>query len=401
LHETWCKNIGTFCSPPPESIDWAKSDESTELPREQSTDSSRVSKLEYVIQDGSMTVYDINALPTAKVVKTKTIPTDSGTRGTVACGDTLWISYGSDNTRNLGRTPHLMAWDLVNDVIKWNRAYNFGIDSMSITRDCSKIYMPEGELSPGGLWAEIDATNGNVLGTINAGGHGPHNTFIPSAGTHVYMGPRQTSSLVEANVPANTIVRTFASMTNHTVRPFTVSDDEKFAFATDTGILGFQVFDVATGNKLFSLTPPGFSCSGGQGASACSHGISLSPDSKEIYVIDAGNSANHVHVYDVSKLPGTAPSLTTTITLIHGWTGSESPCAYDCLKDGWIHHSLDGKYAFVGDSGAVIDTSTRKEVAFLPAMKNTRKEIEIDFSGGHVCATMQNRQSSTNPQVCH
>jgi len=26
LHEAWCKNIGTFCSPPPESIDWAKSD---------------------------------------------------------------------------------------------------------------------------------------------------------------------------------------------------------------------------------------------------------------------------------------------------------------------------------------------------------------------------------------
>ena len=25
LHEAWCKNIGTFCSPP-ESIDWAKSD---------------------------------------------------------------------------------------------------------------------------------------------------------------------------------------------------------------------------------------------------------------------------------------------------------------------------------------------------------------------------------------
>jgi hypothetical protein len=28
LHEAWCKNIGTFCSPPPESIDWAKSDAS-------------------------------------------------------------------------------------------------------------------------------------------------------------------------------------------------------------------------------------------------------------------------------------------------------------------------------------------------------------------------------------
>jgi hypothetical protein len=26
LREAWCKNIGTFCSPPPESTDWAKSD---------------------------------------------------------------------------------------------------------------------------------------------------------------------------------------------------------------------------------------------------------------------------------------------------------------------------------------------------------------------------------------
>jgi hypothetical protein len=39
--------------------------------------------------------------------------------------------------------------------------YSFGIDSMSVTPDCSKIYMPEGAFSSGGRWYVIDAATGN------------------------------------------------------------------------------------------------------------------------------------------------------------------------------------------------------------------------------------------------
>ena len=36
-------------------------------------------------------------------------------------------------------------------------------------------------------------------------------------------------------------------------------------------------------------------------------------------------------------------------------SGEESPCSYDCARDGWIQHSLDGRFVYVGDSGDVFD----------------------------------------------
>jgi hypothetical protein len=91
---------------------------------------------------------------------------------------------------------------------------------------------------------------------------------------------------------------------------------------------------------------------------------------------------NYVHVFDVTGLPGSAPRQVADIRLLGALSHKESPCAYDCLKDGWLHHSRDGRYVFVGDSGDVIDTTLRKTAMTLPALANSRKEIEIDFEGG-------------------
>jgi hypothetical protein len=85
---------------------------------------------------------------------------------------------------------------------------------------------------------------------------------------------------------------------------------------------------------------------------------------------------------------------------------NERDCAYDCLGDGWLHHSLDGRYVLVGDSGDVIDTGMQSGydnppvvVGFLPEMWNSRKEIEIDFENGEVIAAMNNRSSVGRGQV--
>jgi YVTN family beta-propeller protein len=352
---------------------------------------------EYVVNDGSLTVYDIDVLPQVSVVKTKALPNSGGTRGAVGCHDTLWVSYGSDKTQRLTNTPTLLAYDLVNDIVKWTRTYSFGIDSMSVTSDCSKIYMPEGELSTGGRWYVIDAATGDPTGaSVNSTGVGPHNTIIPASTEHIFMGSRFSAYLVEGSIASNSVLKQIGPVTAGSstgIRPFTIDGSESMAFVTLTGYLGFQVFNIKTGALLHTVPVPGYSCSGGVGASSCSHGISLSPNGKEIYLIDTGNTANHVHVFDVSRLPGAAPTLLSTITLKTSFSGNEAPCAYDCVRDGWIHHSLDGKYVFVGDSGDVIDTATRSVIATLPAMRNSRKEIEIDFQNGNVVAAMRNRSS--------
>jgi DNA-binding beta-propeller fold protein YncE len=120
--------------------------------------------------------------------------------------------------------------------------------------------------------------------------------------------------------------------------------------------------------------------------SAPSHGISLSPNEKELYVIDAPNS--YVHVFDVSHVPASAPVQVADIPLTQPMLSRpETPCAYDCLKDGWLQHSRDGRFVYVGDAGDVIATTTRKVVAYLPPLANTRKMLEIDWSNGLPIAT--------------
>jgi hypothetical protein len=110
--------------------------------------------------------------------------------------------------------------------------------------------------------------------------------------------------------------------------------------------------------------------------------------------MDAINS--YVHVFDVTGLPGSPPRQVADIRLIGAVFGKESPCAYDCRKSGWLHHSRNGRYVFVGDSGDVIDTVLRKTAMTLPALANTRKDIEIDFEDGVPLPiwAMNNRTSS-------
>jgi hypothetical protein len=83
---------------------------------------------------------------------------------------------------------------------------------------------------------------------------------------------------------------------------------------------------------------------------------------------------------------GSAPVHLASIP-VSGWSGKESPCAYDCGRDGWLQHSLDGRFVYVGDSGEVIETATRRVLTTLPTLANTRKFIEIDWRAGAPVAT--------------
>jgi hypothetical protein len=170
------------------------------------------------------------------------------------------------------------------------------------------------------------------------------------------------------------------------VRPFTINGRQTLAYTTATGFLGFQVSSIVTGHVLYTQGFPGFGWSPASfSPSAPSHGISLSPDERSVWVMDAPNS--YVHVFDVSGVPGSAPRLLANVRLSHSMSGTESPCAYDCARDGWIQHSRDGRFVYVGDSGDVFDARTYRRVAYLPALRNTRKMLEIDWRGGVPVAT--------------
>jgi hypothetical protein len=352
-------------------------------PRSASLASESTRHYEYVFPDQAIDVYDIDHRH--RLVQQISLPGISGIRGVVTSPRThmLYISHGGDGGAN--GSGSLLKYDLVAGGVVWDRRYSSGIDSMAISRDGARIYMPDGELSDNGTWNVIDASSGDVIDAIQAG-LGPHNTIAGLSGAYVYLGGRNSPYLNVASTATNQITKRIGPLRSG-VRPFTINGRETLAYTTATGFLGFQVSSIATGRVLFTSgfghrfrwNPAHF------GPSAPSHGISLSPDERQLWVIDAPN--NYVHVFDVTKLPRRAPRRIADIKLRDPLTGSEVGCSYDCDREGWLQHSRSGCFVYVGDSGDVFSTVTFKRVAFLPALRNTRKHLEIDWRRGLPVAT--------------
>jgi hypothetical protein len=336
-------------------------------------------QLEYVLEDGRVSVYDINRR--FKLVHTIRLPqTEAGVRGVTVAPAThlMFISYGGDGGGN--GNGSVLAYDLVGGGVVWDVHLNSGIDSGWVSPDGSKLYMPTGEMAASGIWNVLSTANGSVIGTIQ-GGAGAHNTIASGDGRYVYLGGRNHNYL-DVYETATGHVREVGPLEGG-VRPFTVNAANTLAFTTATGFSGFQVSQIQTGKVLFTVSfgpvPSGFPYS------APSHGASLSPDGKQLYVIDAVHKA--VQAWDVSRAgEGVAPTRLGVIA-VSGLNGSESRCAYDCAQDGWVQHSRDGRFVFVGDSGDVIDTAARAVVAKLPTLANTRKSIEVDWQSGVPVAT--------------
>ena len=325
----------------------------------------------YVFPPGSIDVYDMDN--GFSLVKSVPFPLTKGqspvyVRGGVASAATgmLYLSYGSDTAGG-----SMLKYDLVKDSIVWTQSYSFGVDSMSISPDGQKIYMPTGEGAyTQGIWQVIDANTGSLIGSLDSGGKGPHNTNTSLSGAHIYLGPRYSNYLVLADANTLSIIRNIGPVTAG-VRPFTTDANEKYAFITTSGNVGFEVSDINTGQNLYWVCPPGFCWTSGSynSISGVSHGISLSPDNREIYLIDL--PYNHVHVFDVTGLPGTAPVDVADI-----------PLNCKLPDEGWLQHSRDGRFVWVGDCGDVIDTGTRKIVANMPSLLNTRIFNEVDVQTG-------------------
>jgi hypothetical protein len=358
---------------------------------------------EYVFTSGFIYVYDIDHSGT--LVKTLTVPTTAGVRGAVASAVTkkLYVSYGSDS----GAGGSQLAFDLATDTVVWTQNYSHGVDSQAISPDGTKIFMPTGEISSGSTWEVEDPSTGNDIGSISVGGTGtgsgtgPHNTIVNQAGTRVYMGLRDPNlgggqginDFGIADTSSKQIVGKITP-TQSGVRPFTINSKETLVYMSVTDFMGFQVGDLMTGKVIYAVPIdgtgiPGFTTS--FSVTDPSHGIALSADDSTLYLVDYPN--NYVHVFDVSKVPASAPKQIANIKLPDNFTATQAQCAYDCGGDGWLHLSHDGAYLFVGDTPDVISTSTRTLAMNMPMMANSRIEIEIDFQGTNPVWAMGQRSS--------
>lgn len=331
----------------------------------------------YVFPDQTVYVYDMDN--GFKLIKQISFPTANGGRGIMAdpAGGFLYLIYGGDGGAH-GNNGSLLKYNLIKNTIAWTKTYPFGVDSGALSPDGKTIYMPDGEASYDGTWHVINASDGTVKGSIfTVTGNAAHNTIVGFTGQNVYMGGLNNPTFFTASTSTNKVTQAIGSMVGG-VRPFTINGSESLVFTTHTGFLGFQVSNLKTGKILYTVPIQGFSAPAG---SVSSHGITISPGEKNLYVIDQPN--NYIHEFDISGLPGIAPKQIANIALPHQFTGMESPCLYDCQKEGWLLHVGDGRYVVVGDSGDIIDTKTNKSAFYLATVANTRKYLEVDWHKGY------------------
>ncbi len=334
-----------------------------QAPRTASLSSGVTHHYEYVFPDGAIYVYDIDR--GHRLVQRIALPGVNGARGVSASPAThmLYISYGAFG--GPGTTGRLLAYNLLAGSVVYDRSYSRGVDNMAIDPAGERIYMPDGEGSRDGVWSVIAGRSGNVIGSIN-GGLSPHETVVGLSGQRVYLGGRNWPYLEVASTKTDRVIQRVGPLRSG-VRPFTINGRETIAYTTATGLLGFQVSSISTGRVRFTVGfGPRFASGHASAFSAPSHGISLTPNERQLWVMDSPNHS--VHVFDVSQVPRSRPRQIADIRLRHSLTG-----------DGWIQVSRSGCFVYVGDSGDVLSTKSLRPVGFLPALHGTKESLEIDW----------------------
>ncbi|HVC95683.1 MAG TPA: hypothetical protein VND64_18460 [Pirellulales bacterium] len=150
------------------------------------------------------------------------------------------------------------------------------------------------------------------------------------------------------------------------IRPFTVNGAATRAYICVNDLLGFEIGDLTSGMKLHRVEVAGFATGPVKRHGCPSHGIGLTPDERDVWVVDAFNQ--QVHVFDNTVEP---PRQKESIAV------REQP--------GWITFSLDGKFGYPS-TGEVIDVDGKKVIGALSdelgRPVHSEKMIEIDFNEG-------------------
>jgi hypothetical protein len=266
----------------------------------------------------------------------------------------------------VGTTRTLTCLDLVSEKIFWERSYEDGCDRMAIAPDGRTIYLPSFEKDH---WNVLEALDGSVIAKI-VPKSGSHNTVYGLDGSHAYLAGLKSPLLTVADASKHRAERTVGPF-SAPVRPFTVNGQQTLCFVNVNGLLGFEVGDLSTGKMLHRVEVEGFKAGPVKRHGCPSHGVGLTPDEKELWVVDGFNK--RVHIFDATVMP---PRQVASLEV------REEP--------GWITFSIDGRYAYPS-TGEVIEVATRKTLTTLADEQGrpvlSEKMVEIDFLDGRPIRT--------------
>jgi DNA-binding beta-propeller fold protein YncE len=257
----------------------------------------------------------------------------------------------------------MAAFDMSTGRKLWDRTYEAGCDRMAISPDGKILYVPSLE---GPHWNVVNAETGDVLTKVVTKS-GSHNTIYSQDGSRVYLAGLRSPFLSVADTTTHTVVQTVGPFSKP-IRPFTVNGRGTLVFVNVNDLPGFEVGDLRTGKMLHRVEFAGYKPGPLKRHGCPSHGIALTPDEKELWVVDGAN--NSVHVFDATVMP---PRPTVIIPL------RDFP--------GWISFSIDGRYAY-SSTGEIIDARTKKVVATLTdetgRQVQSEKLLEVVIDNGRV-----------------
>jgi DNA-binding beta-propeller fold protein YncE len=328
------------------------------------TTQAPVERLLYVAEDqGWIYVYDINN--DHKLLRKFEVPGTGEFKG--ICADAIrgklyLSSYVNDQ---------LVCIDLKTEKVEWTLYIPGYPDSPAITPDGKYIYMPKRYSHD---WDIIDADLHKVIATIEIPYGNPHNTWCSKDGKKMYLAALGNENLYIADTYTHKIISTVGPFTPNPddpwswtqkkhngpkgIRPFAVSNDDRYAYVNLDGVLGYEIGDIKTGKKIARVDVKDFEKIRGNHLTT-SHGVNISPDQKEIWV--SNDAGSYVHVFDCTVVPH---NQIADIKLNH--------------RNGWITFGISGQYVYPS-SGDVIDTKTKKIVA---EIIESEKLLEIQFENG-------------------
>jgi len=255
----------------------------------------------------------------------------------------------------------IAAFDIVTEKKVWESTPEGGCDRMAISPDGRLLYVPSFE---GPNWNVLEAATGKTVARLDPGSRA-HNTLYGLDGRAVYLAGLASPLLSIADPQTHRVVKTVGPFAQ-SIRPFTVNGTQTLAYVNVNELLGFEIGDIESGKKLHRVEVQGFQKGPIKRHGCPSHGIGLTPDESEVWVVDAANQ--RVHVFDNTVMP---PRQGPSIAL------REQP--------GWLTFTLDGRHALMS-TGEIIDVKTKAIVGALTdetgAAVHSEKVVEVIWKEG-------------------
>ncbi|MBL9135224.1 MAG: hypothetical protein JNK85_05120 [Verrucomicrobiales bacterium] len=257
----------------------------------------------------------------------------------------------------------LACYDLITDNLLWEKEFEGGCDRLAITPDGRQLFVPSLEKTH---WNIVAGDDGRILKRLD-GFKSAHNTIVALDGRHAYLADRSSPLLAVVDVDRQEVTRQIGPF-SQSIRPFTINAAGTRVYVCVDELLGFEIGDLTTGKLLQRVSVEGFNKGPVKRHSCPSHGVGLTPDEREVWVVDAANQ--QVHVFDNTL---DRPRQLASIPV------REQP--------GWIAFSLDGRHAWPS-TGEVIDVASKRVVTALADRRGTEvhseKLIEVQFDGKRV-----------------